>query len=234
MSEKCFCHLNGYKVKDADARAQLYAHDVAIKGLSEGMNELDVAITESSTRISSLENEKVHRVLQPSRVYATNNHGQASAIQYTQAPSPNSIAQRGLNGELTAADPIQAEDVANKRYVDSKLGGGTGGERLYQHIINLYDEEEGVTAYISLLTKKSTAYGGLRELCTYLLADNDDGNNGEYPIQGYLMDDNDVFLGISFRLYANGEASVALVVINNGSESEYSFSDTKYIAVKEI
>lgn len=40
MTEKCFCHLNGYKVKDADARAQLSAHDVAIKGLSEGITEL--------------------------------------------------------------------------------------------------------------------------------------------------------------------------------------------------
>ena len=23
MSEKCFCHLNGFKVKDADARAEI-------------------------------------------------------------------------------------------------------------------------------------------------------------------------------------------------------------------
>lgn len=40
MSEKCFCHLNGYKVKDSEARKQLSAHDVVIKGLSEGITEL--------------------------------------------------------------------------------------------------------------------------------------------------------------------------------------------------
>ena len=167
MSEKCFCHLNGYKVKDADARAQLSAHDVAIKGLSEGMNEHDVAITETSESIATLKEGKVDKVLQPQRVYATNNHGQTSAIQYTQAPTPNTIAQRGLNGELTAADPIQEEDVANKRYVDSKLSGGT----VYRHIITISSNDYKSAAFeiISKSAEVINTIDKLRNLlATYL------------------------------------------------------------------
>lgn len=45
-AEKCFCHLNGYKVKDADARAELEAQKLVIAGLSEGATDHEERITE--------------------------------------------------------------------------------------------------------------------------------------------------------------------------------------------
>lgn len=44
MSEKCFCHLNGYKVKDADARKSIEEInenlETALTAIGEGLSEL--------------------------------------------------------------------------------------------------------------------------------------------------------------------------------------------------
>ena len=40
MSEKCFCHLNGFQVKDATARNQIVSLDQRIEGNEESIQDL--------------------------------------------------------------------------------------------------------------------------------------------------------------------------------------------------
>ena len=62
--EKCFCHLNGYKVKDADARKQIenLALQVTTNGANIGELESDLAtlnnrVTSNSANIGELESD---------------------------------------------------------------------------------------------------------------------------------------------------------------------------------
>lgn len=48
MSDKCFCHLNGFEVKDKKARDTLTAHEEVLTGLAEGQ-------TDHEQRIETLE-----------------------------------------------------------------------------------------------------------------------------------------------------------------------------------
>lgn len=51
MSEKCFCHLNGYKVKDADARKD-------IENINNAISILDTSRNDHEERITGLENSE--------------------------------------------------------------------------------------------------------------------------------------------------------------------------------
>lgn len=48
MADKCFCHLNGYEVKDKKARDTLIAHEEVLQGLAEGQ-------TDNVTRMGGIE-----------------------------------------------------------------------------------------------------------------------------------------------------------------------------------
>lgn len=49
-TEKCFCHLNGYKVKDADARAKIEQFDIALNRFAE------TTLPAMENRITGVEN----------------------------------------------------------------------------------------------------------------------------------------------------------------------------------
>ena len=57
-NEKCFCHLNGYKVKDADARKNIDDLNTSLNTLeSETNTKLSTLESETNTKLSTLESE---------------------------------------------------------------------------------------------------------------------------------------------------------------------------------
>ena len=106
-NEKCFCHLNGYKVKDADARAaiaeqqkkietntvEIGVNTQRIDDLDHHTNDLDGTIEEHSTQINGIVTD------------VQKNTAQISALQ----------------------TELEETDEALRAYVDEKIGSALEG-----------------------------------------------------------------------------------------------------------
>lgn len=57
MAEKCFCHLNGYKVKDADARQMQIALQTQLNELTEYVRTLEERIAMLESIVTALNTE---------------------------------------------------------------------------------------------------------------------------------------------------------------------------------
>lgn len=56
LFDKCFCHFNGYKVKDADARRDIAQIMPAMEQLNDNLNELTAKVNDDiSAQISELD-----------------------------------------------------------------------------------------------------------------------------------------------------------------------------------
>ena len=67
-NEKCFCHLNGFKVKDADARALIEELNELYIKLQTYVNTLEAKINVSDKEILEINNSKLDKQNNPDNV----------------------------------------------------------------------------------------------------------------------------------------------------------------------
>lgn len=117
MSEKCFCHLNGYKVKDADARASVSA--------------LEQRATQLESKVTSLESSA---------------GGGGAAIKtinvdLTQA----SVNEQGTTARVSVVLPSDVLPYACLKIVVNEVG--TGSNSTYYSPVMFLQPYDGTTHY---------------------------------------------------------------------------------------
>lgn len=208
MSEKCFCHLNGYKVKDADARAE-------IKNLKAQATELLNKITQLEESGGGNYVEKNTSESTLPQLYGKRVDGSQSMYEISNGSSVNgAIVQRMGFDVLVPTNPIYEEGAVNKKYVDEKiaqLGTGTGGKPIYKLTINASDFEDNIidTQFIIYTSENITTK---EQLFEYIGA-------GKSILGIYKVDFNAV--GLATALYKSGND--IMVVGFSFSEGEISF-----------
>jgi hypothetical protein len=88
---------------------------------------VDSKVTESSGTIVTTDgtaqstwdtNTKLDKTNIPVRIYATNNNGESSTIEYTSAVKQYTMMYRYTNGRCKVGTPVTDDDCATKKYVD--------------------------------------------------------------------------------------------------------------------
>lgn len=121
--EKCFCHLNGFQVKDATARAALEAVKTDIETVKEGVenaaNIANIAKTDAETAKTDATTAKAAADI----AKATAN----LALPKTGGSMSGNVDMGGH--KLSGLDePENDSDAATKAYVDARISGNTGGD----------------------------------------------------------------------------------------------------------
>lgn len=87
------------------------------------------AADDADTALAALAG-KVDETGTASQVYGTNGAGSQTTLDYDQASSADSIAQRNANGTLTVADPTAATHAASRQYLEANAVENFSGQDL--------------------------------------------------------------------------------------------------------
>lgn len=149
--EKCFCHLNGYKVKDADAHALIAEILPVVRKLNTNY-DIQIPALEQAVITLRYDTDKAEQ----------NIEDQAAQIE---------------NNRLMAIQNDEAIEDLIDRVTTLEGAGSAGGSKMYSHnfICNftesyLYESREGASAEFRMILSKDTAFTSLDELIAYLTA----------------------------------------------------------------
>lgn len=83
---------------------------------------------------------KVSKTTSQNKLYATDDTGASTTIDYSYEAESNHIVKRGIYGNIKVADPVEETDAVNKNYVDNAVtnaGGSSSNAPYYNEPINI-------------------------------------------------------------------------------------------------
>ena len=102
------------KIDPFDNVYRINIHDISATCDADG----NVIATTYAT-VSDLDN-KLDKTSDGLKIYATDDIGNQTTVDYTDDTLPNAIAQRNASGNLTGHIPTSNDEYATKGYVDNK------------------------------------------------------------------------------------------------------------------
>ena len=143
-SEKCFCHFNGYAVKDATARTDLETAKKEIAANAKNITSVQEAAVTLADRISEDEN-RINACID--NVSA---HTQIIGDHETRIKAIEDI---NINSELGVIHTNQASYDSRITALESA---GSGGGKLYRHFMSGWFRNSNIFAYFYLIIYRTS------------------------------------------------------------------------------